>query len=242
MKRFRSDLHIHTCLSPCADWEMSPIGIIEKCKEKKIDLIAICDHNTTQNSKAVISRGLLSGITVLPGFEICSMEEVHILAIFDSLDNANQMQEYIYENLKGKNSPKIFGYQVISNMDDEVEGESDRFLLGAVSKSLHSISKKVKSLNGISIPAHIDRKAFGLISQLGFIPDNILIDGVEMISDQIDLKHSSNILNYKIIKSSDAHYKKDIGKNITIFKMKEPNISEIKKALRGIDGRGIEIS
>lgn len=241
MKTFRSDLHIHTCLSPCADWEMSPIGIIEKCKEKKIDLIAVCDHNTTQNSEALISRGSLSGISVLPGFEICSIEEVHILAIFDSIENAYKMQEYIYDNLEGKNNPKIFGYQVISNMDDEVEGENDKFLLGAVGKSLHNISKKIHSLNGLAIPAHIDRKAFGLISQLGYIPDDISIDAIEMISDQIELKHSCNILNYKTIKSSDAHFKKDIGKNITVFKMKDVSVYEMRKALMGIDGRGIEI-
>ncbi|MCP4164236.1 MAG: PHP domain-containing protein [Deltaproteobacteria bacterium] len=241
MKTFRSDLHIHTCLSPCADWDMSPKGIVSECIKKDIDLIAICDHNTTQNSLAVMNAAKKSKIQVLPGFEICSKEEVHILAIFDDIEIANNMQDYIYENLKGKNIPEIFGYQVISNMNDEVEGENERFLLGAVNKSINEIAERVQALKGLCIPSHIDRKVYGLISQLGYIPENLKIDAVEMVANVMDLKYSSSLSNFKIVKSSDAHYKKDIGRRMTLFTMESPEISEIKKALIGIDGRGMEL-
>jgi predicted metal-dependent phosphoesterase TrpH len=99
LREFKADLHVHTCLSPCGDWEMSPRNIIQRSLDASLDLIAICDHNTRENAGAVIREGRRRGICVLPGLEICSKEEVHILAIFDELEHALVMQEWVYAGL-----------------------------------------------------------------------------------------------------------------------------------------------
>ena len=91
MKLYKADMHIHTCLSPCGDWGMSPRAIVEKSRQMGLDIIAICDHNTAENAGASIRSGEKHGITVLPGMEICSKEEVHVLAIFGTLDRAMMM-------------------------------------------------------------------------------------------------------------------------------------------------------
>jgi len=131
LKNYKADLHIHTCLSPCADWEMSPKRIAEVCEHKHIDIIAICDHNSAENAGAVMRAGKEKGICVLPGIEICSKEEVHILTLFEKLDQANIMQEYVYSHLKGENNPELFGYQVVALETDEVVCESPKMLIGA---------------------------------------------------------------------------------------------------------------
>ena len=119
MRRFRGDLHIHTCLSPCADLDMSPRGVAEKSVERGLDFIAVCDHNSVENAGAVIRAGARRGLQVLPGMEISSREEVHLLAIFDDEAQALAMQEVVYRHLRGTNRPEIFGDQVVANEFDE---------------------------------------------------------------------------------------------------------------------------
>ncbi|MDP3283280.1 MAG: PHP domain-containing protein [Desulfobacterales bacterium] len=124
LKLFKADMHIHTCLSPCGDWGMSPKKIIEKSLEKNLDIIGICDHNTAENVEAVIKAGDGKSIHVIPGMEICSKEEVHILSFFETMKQALLMQDYVYDNLTGKNSPEMFGYQIVADENDEVSGEN----------------------------------------------------------------------------------------------------------------------
>jgi len=237
-------MHIHTCLSPCGDWGMSPKKIIEKSLEKNLDIIGICDHNSAENVEAVIKAGYGKGIHVLPGMEICSREEVHILSVFETTQQALLMQEYVYENLPGKNSPERFGYQIVADEKDEVSGENERLLIGATTLKLKEIVDKIQFLNGLSIAAHIDRPAFGIISQLGFIPPDLALDGVE-ISWRIEpyeaMKQIPDIKRFPLITSSDAHFPDDIGRAITRFFMAEPTIDEIRLALSGKNQRRTEV-
>ena len=170
LKKFKADMHIHSCLSPCGDWDMSPRRIIEKSLEVGLDLIAICDHNTVENAGVAIREGEKQGLQVLPGMEICSKEEVHILALFQDLDPARSMQSYVYANLPGENKPEVFGCQVVANENDEVLAENPRLLIGATRLGLHDIVNKTHEMGGISICCHVDRPAYGVINQLGFIP------------------------------------------------------------------------
>ena len=119
MKRFKADLHIHSCLSPCGDLDMSPRAIVEKSLERGIEIIALCDHNSAENVGAAIRAGNQKGLCVLPGMEINSREEVHTLAIFDTEEGALRMQELIYGYLRGTNRPELFGDQVVANEFDE---------------------------------------------------------------------------------------------------------------------------
>lgn len=238
-------MHIHTCLSPCGDWGMSPKKIIEKSLEKNLDIIGICDHNSAENVEAVIKAGEGKNLRVVPGMEICSKEEVHILSVFETTKQVLLMQEYIYAGLPGKNSPDKFGYQVVADENDEVAGENQRLLIGATNLKLKEIVDKIHFLNGLCIASHVDRPVFGIISQLGFIPPDLPLDGVEIswrMAPSEAIKQMPDIKKFPFIVSSDAHFPADIGKAVTRFFMAEPTIDEIRLALTGKDGRMIEVS
>jgi PHP family Zn ribbon phosphoesterase len=139
MKHFKAGLHIHTCLSPCAELDMSPKAVVEKSLEKHLDIIAICDHNSAENVEASIRAAAHYDLRVLAGMEINSVEEVHTLAIFEGAEKASMMQEMVYNHLKGTNRPELFGDQVVANEWNEVEGFNDRLLIGAVDLELKDI-------------------------------------------------------------------------------------------------------
>jgi PHP family Zn ribbon phosphoesterase len=242
LRDFKADLHIHTCLSPCGDWEMSPRQIIQRCIETGLDLIAVCDHNSVENAGAVLREGRRRGVCVLPGLEICSKEEVHLLAIFGELEHALAMQQWVYAGLEGQNQPELFGWQVVANEDSEVLGENPRLLIGATRLGLSDIVDRTHALNGLSLSAHVDRPANGIINQLGFIPPDLELDGLE-VSYRVPLAKARELIpaigKFPCITSSDAHFLKDIGRAATVFRMAAPTIAEIGLALRGEHGRGI---
>ncbi len=242
MKAYKADMHIHSCLSPCGDLDMSPKGIVEKCLEKGLDLIAICDHNTVENAEAIMLLGKRGGLCVLPGMEVCSKEEAHILAIFGNMAQASQMQSYVYEHLPGVNNAELWGPQIVANEDDEVMGENNRLLIGATTLSVHQIVEKTHAIGGLSIASHVDRSAFGIVSQLGFIPPDLALDGVE-VSFRLPIKEARSkirsIGKLPCITSSDAHFLSDIGKIHTTLVMAEVTFEEIVLALKGADGRYI---
>ena len=238
LRPFKADLHIHTCLSPCTELDMSPIRILTAAKKKEIDIIGICDHNSSENSLAVMNAAKKMNINVFPGMEVTSQEEVHVLALFDEIENALKLQEYVYENLPGENDEDAFGMQVIVNEKEEVLGSNNKLLIGATTIPLEKIIKTIHSLNGIAIASHIDRESFSIIGQLGFIPDNLELDALE-ISRAITLEEAKKRYSndYPITCSSDAHYPDDIGKAFTSFLLKDGTLAEVKKALRNEDGR-----
>ncbi len=238
----RADLHIHTCLSPCGDWDMTPSAIIRQCSRNNLSMIAVCDHNASENCEPAVTLGEKVGIRVFPGMEICSSEEVHLLSIFDTLEQVRAMQVYVYDHLTGENNPELFGYQVIANEHDEVEGENEHWLAGALSVGLYEIVKKVKSLNGLAILSHVDRPAFGVISQLGFVPPDLPVDGLE-VSYRADPKKLDPLLigqgKFSCITSSDAHYIHEIGVASTKFAIASRCVDEIRMALTNENGRHI---
>lgn len=240
----QADLHIHTCLSPCGDWDMSPKAVVEKSREKGLELIAVCDHNSAENAAAAMRLGEKLGLCVLPGMEVCSKEEVHILAIFPGLEPALAMQAHVQAHLPGTNKPEHFGYQIIANEENEVTGECDLLLIGASTLNLRQIVDKTHELGGLSIAAHVDRPAFGLISQLGFIPPDLPLDAVE-VSFRTALKDAGKkifgIGHLPCITSSDAHFPDDIGRASTSLWMDIPGFDELCMALQAKEGRRIEI-
>ena len=236
----KADLHIHTCLSPCADLRMSPQAIAKQAKIKEIDILGICDHNSAENVPALIHAAGRYEISVLPGLEVTSQEEVHILALFDQLEPAYELQTLIYENLPGENDEEAFGMQVVVNENGEVLRFNNKLLIGASTLSVNEVVEAIHALRGLAIAAHIDREGFSLLGQLGFIPPDLKLDALE-IAPLTTRKEALEKFNpaYPLTFSSDAHYPEDIGKGFTTFYIKEVSTEEIKMAFLNKEGRRI---
>lgn len=240
LRRLRADLHVHTCLSPCGDLQMSPRKITAQAQKQGVALIAICDHNSAENVLAVIKCAEVARIVVLPGMEICTSEEIHLLAIFDNLDAVEQMQALVYRHLDGHNEPDVFGMQVIANELDEVMGFQDKLLIGATDITVHQAVDDVHRLGGVAIASHVDRESYSVISQLGFVPEHLRLDALELskyIRTEEARKRFAGPRDWPLIRNSDAHFLDDIGLNTCEYLVEGPTLSEISRALRGEDGR-----
>lgn len=235
---------MHTCLSPCAELDMSPMGIVRAAVRNGLDLIGICDHNSAENVVAVKKAGKAERIAVLGGMEVTSSEEAHVLVFFDRDSDLLRFQDIIYAHLAGKNDERVFGQQVIADEEDGVTGFCDRLLISATSLSFRDIVNTARSLDtdSVVIAAHINREAFSVVGQLGFIPTNILLDALE-ISPALTVgearKRFPEYGNYAMITGSDAHGPEAIGTRYTSFFVENGSVIEIKKALAGKDGRKV---
>ena len=242
LKTFRADLHIHSCLSPCGDEEMRPRALVNQAKARGLDMIAICDHNSAENTAAFISVGDARGLKVLPGMEVTSKEEIHLIALFDAQENCAALQNLIYQNLPGENVEEVFGPQTVVNERDEAIGVNRRMLIGATLLPFEQIVSVIHSLEGVAIASHIDRQAFSVVGQLGFIPEGIPLDGLE-ISPRTSKEEAKNRFHsyqhYSFVWFSDAHCLEDIGKSTTPFLLKETTSKEVKMALHREEGRRV---
>lgn len=246
MNKYEADLHIHTVLSPCGDLEMSPKNIIAKAKELNLDIIGITDHNSTRHCALTRQLGASCGILVLMGAEVTTKEEVHCLTFFDNTESLKEFQSYLSKNLPFiKNQPAIFGYQVVVDEQENIIDEIDSLLIVGINQSIDNVRTKVSELNGLFIPAHIDRQRFGLLGQLGFMPPNLNPDAIEIYNRTSPLAFLSShpeFTNYSIIKSSDAHMLEHIGQGRAVFVLENLSFNEIQLALQKKDGREVNIS
>lgn len=238
MRKVRADLHLHTCLSPCADDQMQATAIVRQAKRMGLDMIGICDHNSAENVAAVVKAGLREGLSVIGGMEITSREEAHILGLFEDERDVMQMQEVVYENLPGENHEESFGSQTVIDEWDRVVGANRRLLIGATTLTVEQVVEAIHERSGLAIASHVDRERFGLIGQLGFIPQGLSLDGLE-VSRPSTMQQE---YDYPVVTSSDAHFLEDIGRNCTCFMLEDLSVSEIRKALRNEMGRSLALN
>jgi PHP family Zn ribbon phosphoesterase len=238
---FRADLHIHTCLSPCSELSMTPGRIVERAASLGINIIAICDHNTVEHVEVTGDIAKKKGIRVMAGIEINSSEEVHILGIFGNLSDAFSMQGIVYEHLQpGENDEDVFGMQVLVNESEEVLGFNKRLLIGATDLSVDRIVEHIHEFNGLAIASHIDREGFGIIGQLGFVPEEVAFDALEISYKTTRELAGTRYGLYKHIPwitSSDAHSLEDIGRATTGFLMEHSTFEELRMAVKGVKDR-----
>jgi PHP family Zn ribbon phosphoesterase len=248
LKTFRADLHIHTCLSPCGDLKMSPQAIVDKAQEKNIDILGICDHNSAENVPAVQRAAEKLRISILPGLEVTTQEEIHLLALFNNLWAAWTLQEHIYDRLPGTNDEEAFGLQVVVNSVGEVLHFNPKLLIGASTIPIEEMVDSIHDLGGLAIASHVDKPSFSLISQLGFVPENLDLDALELSMAPPDSgsdPHSIPDLplqgerSLPLTRASDAHFPEDIGSACTRFILKEGTLEEIKLAFRQLEDRKI---
>jgi 3',5'-nucleoside bisphosphate phosphatase len=221
---------------------MTPKAIVRTALEKGLDVIAICDHNSARNTLATRRAAKDSGLTVIPGMEITSSEEVHILGLFPSDEQAEAVQEEIYGRLIGENKEEAFGYQVVVDEYDQVEDLDQRLLISATTLSAERVVNLIHDFGGLAIASHVDRQGFGIFSQLGFIPPGLRLDALEIskrTNEGTVRKRFPQCKDYTLITSSDAHYVQDIGSAVTVAEMAEPTFDELGKALKNLEGRKI---
>jgi len=221
---------------------MKPQAVVDRAMTVGLDMIAICDHNSAENLIAFIEAGRKKGLAVLPGMEVASREEIHLLALFNRPEDCLALQGWVYQHLPGKNEEDIFGPQILINEKSETIGHSDKMLIGATLLSFEQIVSFVGTLQGVAIASHIDRQAFSLLGQLGFIPEGVQLDGLE-ISSRTSLEEARSRFrsyqDYAFVRFSDAHSLEEIGKASTQFLLEERTSAEIKMALHSQEGRRI---
>lgn len=198
------DLHIHSCLSPCADDDMTPANICGMAKLKELDAIAVTDHNTARNLPFVKEAADYFGLILLPGMEITTREEVHLLGYFPDVPSAVEAGEFFSGHLpRMKNRPDFFGHQYVMNTDDQIVAEEERLLIGATDLSLAECTGEVRRRGGIAVPAHINRGSNGLLVNLGLMPEE---PSFPLVETWAELPINEELLRGRgVLNASDAH-------------------------------------
>lgn len=208
----RFDLHIHSCLSPCAGLGMSPRAIAYRACAAGLDAIALCDHNSARNTPALRERCAAEGIACLFGLEIATAEELHALAIFDTTETALAMTAQVYAALPPRvNVPDVFGEQPVVNADDEVEDLEPHLLSAPVSLAVREVADAVHKLGGLFIASHADRTVFSISSQLGVLAGDEGFDAMELTIHADPARWKQRFPGLPVVCSSDAHELSDIG-------------------------------
>lgn len=204
------DLHIHSALSPCGDNDMTPNNIVNMSLLKGLDIIAVTDHNSCGNVRSVI-KAAGDKLLVIPGMEIETSEEVHIVCYFKDIESAEKMSEIVKKHLPPvKNRAEIFGNQYYMDELDEIIGEEETLLVNATTLDIYSVFSIAEENGGIAVPAHIDRTSYSVLSNLGFIPPDLNVPAVEITKQNLE-KMKSDYQTFKILTNSDAHYLENIS-------------------------------
>ncbi|AUG56518.1 PHP domain-containing protein [Acetivibrio saccincola] len=230
------DLHIHSALSPCGENEMTPNNIVNMAWLKGLNIIAVTDHNSAENCLAVMNCAKEKGIVAVPGMELETREEVHLICLFKHIEDVLKLQEIVYNYLPDiKNREDIFGEQIVMDENDNVVKHVDRLLLTAANLSIEEAISCVSNLKGVVIPAHIDRDSYSIVSNLGMIPDNLDFKFLE-ISKKCNKNQYINgekYKGYKFIQSSDAHSLGDILEPVSFIDLEEISTECLIETLGG---------
>ena len=242
MRWFRADLHVHTVLSPCAAVEMTPRNIVRHAQAAGIDIVAITDHNAGDNVAAALRAATGTTVAVLPGMELQTREEVHLLARFGKMREFVKWCEFVLPRRSAlRNDETRFGAQFVVDETDELIRIEEAMLLASTDLSLEEAVAQINTLGGIAITAHVDRPMFSCLTQLGFIPPDLGLAAVEVSRNtrvESARKKLPRIGDLPIITSSDAHTIEDlISGPKTMFLAETPTLAEIRQALAGEEGR-----
>lgn len=235
MKAFY-DLHIHSALSPCAEDEMTPNNIVNMAYIKGLDIIAVTDHNAALNCEAVFNCAKDRGIVVVPGIELETREEVHMICLFPGLEEVMKMHKEVSNALPGiENREDIFGQQIIMDEEDNIVRNYKPMLLTATNLSIDDVFEKVGKLGGVVVPAHVDRDSFSIISNLGIVPDYLNIKYLEISKNCVInefLNKNSYLSTYNFLRSSDAHNLGKILEKESSIELKEISIECLIESLK----------
>lgn len=203
------DLHIHSCLSPCGDSLMTPNNIVGMAFIKQLDVIAVCDHNSARNLPAIKEVADMMNVLLLPGMELTTREEAHMLCYFRTVEECVAFSETIYSHLPPiPNNEKFFGRQQVMNAQDEETAVEEKLLISALDLGFEECAKLIHGAGGLCVPAHINRGTTGVLGALGFLPDGVRYDALE-ISRKAAMP-PMDLSGHRLLESSDAHYLENI--------------------------------
>ena len=210
------DFHIHSALSPCGDKDMTPNNIVNMASIIGLDAIAITDHNSIGNVRAAMKVGEQAGVKVVAGMEVETAEEVHILTLFNNIEAAEEVARVVYDALPDiENRPEIFGNQYYMDEEDNITHEEKKLLISPTTIQVEDLVTLVKSVGGLVLPAHVDRHSYSILTNLGFIPEELDIDGIEISKKVGDVDayigSRPDLGKYRYLRNSDAHYLTDIA-------------------------------
>ena len=217
MSRYLTDLHIHSCLSPCGDDDMTPGNIAGMATLNGLQIVALTDHNTAKNCPAFFRAAKGFGLIPIAGMELTTAEDIHVVCLFRTLEDALDFDRFVEERrFPIKNKPAIFGQQLLIGENDEIVGEEEILLINAVNISIEEAHREVTSRGGVCYPAHIDRTSNGIIAMLGDFPPEPLFTAFELndIASLDGIRQKHPILSARAfvhVASSDAHYLTDIA-------------------------------
>jgi len=231
------DLHIHSCLSPCGDDEMTPANLVGMAALKGLDVIALTDHNSARNCPAAAACAKEYGLLFIPGMEINTAEEVHAVCLFPTLEKALDFDAYVYARLqKVKNKPEFFGNQILYDEEDKKTGTEEYLLINATDIRFDELWDLVHRFGGVMFPAHIEKDSNSLIANLGFIPPDSKFKTAEVkdLKKLHELKKTQPYLNdCRIISNSDAHQLELIHEPELSFPVREKSAEGVLEYLDG---------
>lgn len=239
LQQFFADLHVHTALSPCGSDEMTPPAIVAAALQAGLALVAVCDHNSARNAAAV-QDAAGERLAVLAGMEVTSVEEAHVLGLFPTVADAEAAGANVRSLLPDADDAYTvyWGEQHLMDADGRIVGAEGKALGLATTLTVDEVVGLIHRYGGLAIASHIDRRSFGVISQLGFFPAQAGFDAVELSSH---VKPAAlpefEAIGLPMTGASDAHYLADIGCARTVLAAAEPTFGELALALRCADDR-----
>ncbi len=244
LKTYRADLHVHTVVSPCAEVEMIPPLIVQEALARDINLIAITDHNSSANVAAVQKAADGTELTVLPGMELQTREEVHLLCLFDRLEQVEAWQELVNTHLPPlENNIDYFGEQFVVDETGDFIRRETQLLLTSANLTLESAVAEILKLGGVAIPAHVDRPAFSLIANLGLVPPGVPFDALEIsrhLSPDQACQKFPQLKQFPLLQNGDVHRLAEFL-GVNVCRLAAPTLAEIRLALQNKGGRSLVI-
>lgn len=234
--RLYYDLHLHSCLSPCGDDDMTPWNLVNMAKLQGLDIIAVTDHNSTGNCRSAMRVGESIGITVVPGMELCTAEEIHCLCLFDDIDKAEEFGRYIKSRMPAvKNREEIFGKQLFMDEADGILGNEEILLTVASSVSIDEVPDLVAEYGGVCLPAHIDRESYSVLSSLGDFPPGLEVNAFELTptaDEEYYFEKYEKLKGKRLMRSSDAHYLESIREREFYLELEENSAAALVEYLK----------
>lgn len=241
MMKLSYDLHLHSCLSPCGDNDMTPNNIVNMAVLNGLDMIALTDHNTCRNCPALLEVAREAGLLAVPGMELCTAEEIHVVCLFPTLEAAMDFDRYVYAQIPDvKNNTRIFGDQFIMDAEDQAIGTEEKLLINASMIPVLDVGALVASRGGAAFPAHIDKNAYSVLSSLGDIPPECGFSTVEVKNPGVFLADAGNLAKIDgrmVITDSDAHYLWDIAEPVHFIELPACSANSLLAKLRA-GGKG----